>query len=44
MQLREKPPVVIDPDVMHLMKGDMIEIRDTILDLATSVADSRAFI
>ncbi len=41
MQLREKPPVVIDPDVMHLMKGDMIDIRNTILDLAASVADSR---
>ena len=41
MQLREKPPVVVDPNVMHLMKGDMIEIRDTILDLAASVADSR---
>ena len=41
MQLREKPPVVVDPDVMHLMKGDMIDIRDTILNLAVKVAERR---
>ena len=41
MQLREKPPVVIDPDVMHWMTGDMIDIRNTVLDLAASVADNR---
>ena len=38
MQLREKPPVVVDPNVMHLMNGDMIDIRNTILDLISVVA------
>ena len=38
MQIREKPPVVVEQDVEHLMKGDMIEIRDTILDLIPTVA------
>ena len=41
MQTREKPPVIVEPDVENLMKGDMIDIRNTILDLAASVADSR---
>ncbi len=41
MQLREKPPVVIDPDAAHLMKGDMVAIRDTIVELAASVAAVR---
>jgi hypothetical protein len=41
MQIREKPPVVVDPDVDHLMKMDMIEIRDTLLDLATRIAEHR---
>ena len=39
MQIREKPPVVVDPSVEHLMKGDMIEIRDLVLDKAISVAE-----
>ena len=38
MRIREKPPVVVDPSVEHLMKGDMIEIRNTILDLIPTVA------
>lgn len=41
MQIRDKPPVIVESDAERLMKGDMIEIRDTILDLADSVADSR---
>ena len=40
MQLREKPPVVIDPDVMHLMKGEMIEVRDLLLDRAIALAET----
>ena len=41
MQIREKPPVVVDPEVERLMKKDMIEIRDTVLDLAARVAENR---
>ena len=39
MQLREKPQVVMDPEVMHMMKGDMIDIRDMVLNLAVKVAE-----
>lgn len=38
MQTREKPPVVVHPDVAHLMNGPMIEIRDVIVDQACRVA------
>ena len=38
MQTREKPPVVVHPDVEHLMKGPMIEIKDLIVDRACQVA------
>ena len=41
MQLREKPQVVMDPNVMHMMKGDMIDIRDKVLNLAVWVAEKR---
>ena len=41
MQIREKSPVVVDPEVERLMKKDMIEIRDTVLDLAARVAENR---
>ena len=40
MQLREKPPVVIDPDVEHLMKGEMLEVRDLMLDRAIALAET----
>ena len=40
MQTREKPPVVVHPDVEHLMKGDMLAIRETVIDVAASIADS----
>ena len=38
MQTREKPPVIVESDVKRLIKGDMIEIRDTILGLIPTVA------
>ena len=41
MQTREKPTIVVHPDVAHLMKGPMIDIRDLILDRAASVSESR---
>ena len=40
MQLREKPPVVIDTDVAHLMKGEMLEVRDLILDRAVALSEA----
>jgi hypothetical protein len=41
MQTREKPPVVVHPDVAHLMNGPMIEIRELVVDRAAAVAESR---
>ena len=38
MQTRERPPVNVEPDVEHLIKGDMLAIRDTVLDLIPTVA------
>ncbi len=32
MQTREKPPVVVHPDVESLMKGYLLELRDVIVD------------
>ena len=40
MQTREKPPITVHPDVEHLMKGDMLQVRDLILDRATAVAET----
>ena len=40
MQIREKPPVVIDPGVEHLMKGAMLEVRDLLLDRAIALAET----
>ena len=40
MQTREKPPVVVHPDVEHLMEGYMLSIRDHILGTATEVAEA----
>lgn len=40
MQTREKPPVVVHPDVESLMKGDILDIRDLILDRAIAVAET----
>ena len=40
MQLREKPPVVIDPDIAHLMKGEMLEVRDLMLDRAVALSET----
>ena len=40
MQTREKPPVVVHPDVEHLMKGHMLKIRDLMLDRIIALADT----
>ena len=42
MQLREKPPVVIDPDIEHLMKGEMLEVRDLMLNQAIALAETHS--
>ena len=41
MQTRHLPPVLVAPEVEHLMKGEMIDIRGTILHLASRVAENR---
>ena len=41
MQTREKPPVVVHPDVAHLMNEPMTEIRDLVVDRAAAVAEDR---
>ncbi len=40
MQTREKPPVVVQPEVEHLMKGDMLKVRDLMLDRAVALSES----
>ena len=40
MQTREKPPVFVHPDVAHLMKGPMLEVRELILNLAAEMAEN----
>ena len=40
MQTKEKPPVVVHPDVEPLMKGDMLKIRDLILGRAAAIAET----
>ena len=39
MQTREKPPITVHPDVEHLMKGDMLQVRDFMLDRITALAE-----
>ena len=34
------PPIVVDPNVERLMKGDMLKIRDIALDSAFRVSES----
>ena len=41
MQIREKPPVVVTPNAVRLMKSDMIDIRDVVLKWAVKVSDNR---
>ena len=38
MRTKEIPPIVIDPQVEPFMKGDMLEIRDLVLEQAVAVA------
>ena len=38
---KEPPPLVVDPKAERLLVGDMLEIRDMILDCAVKVSDAR---
>ena len=38
---KEPPPLVVDPKAERLLVGDMLEIRDVILDCAVKVSDAR---
>ena len=38
---KEPPPLVVDPKVERLLVGDMLEIRDMILDCAVKVSDAK---
>ena len=40
IQTREKPPVVVYPDVEHLMKGDMLKVRDLMVDWTIALAET----
>ena len=40
MQTREKPPVVVHPDVEHLMAGDMLKVRDLMLERSIALAET----
>ena len=37
---KRTPPIVVDPNVERLMKGDMLAIRDIALDGAVKVSES----
>lgn len=39
MQTRETPPVIVDPDVERLIRGDMLDIREFVLSRAVFVGD-----
>ena len=38
---KEPPPLVVDPKVERLLVGDMLEIRDIVLDCAVKVSDAK---
>ena len=38
---KEPPPLVVDPKAERLLVGDMLEIRDVILDCAVKISDAR---
>ena len=39
MRIREKPPIFIDMDVEHLMKGSMLDAQDVALDVINMIAE-----
>ena len=41
MLTKEPPPVVVDPNVERLLAGDMLKIRDIVLDCAVKVSDAK---
>ncbi len=41
MQTRQLPPVLVAREVEHLMKDDMIDIRDHVLKCASTVSENR---
>ena len=41
MQIREKQTVVVTPNSVRLMKGDMIDIHDLVLKWAVTVSENR---
>ena len=40
-ETKRTPPIVVDPNVERLMKGDMLAIRDMILGHAAAVSEVR---
>lgn len=41
MQTKQKPPIIIKPDVLPQMKGDMLEIRDMVLEHVVRIAEEQ---
>ena len=41
MLTKEPPTVVMDPNVERLLVGDMLEIRDLVIDRAVKVSDAK---